>query len=687
MRRPLALFSCLLGMAPVALTVAAAERGFEVRDLVTLERVSDPRLSPDGDLLVYALRQTDMDGNRGINSLWALDPHADSPRPRRLTAEGESWNSPRFDQEGRLYASTGKSGSNQVWRLDLDGGEPVQITDYPLGVGTWGISRDGSHLAVSFDVFPDCDTLACTVQRKKEHGERKASGVLYDRLFVRHWDTWKDGTRSQLFVSRLGRDGKASGEPVRVSKGLNGDVPTKPFGGDGDFVFTAGGKSLIFVLRDADAALESTSTNLDLWQVPVDGSAAPINLTGDFPGSDSHPVISPDGWTLAWLSMARPGFEADRHRIMLRNLASGEVRELAADWDRSAGDLAFSADSKTLYVTANDVGQNPLFAIDVASGEVSKLTGDGYVAGFAIGESVTVVGLNNLAAPVDLYRLEGEGKAPTRLTSHNADKLAGIAFGAYEQFSFEGANDATVYAYVVKPWNFAEGKRYPVAFIIHGGPQGSMSNNFHYRWNPQTYAGAGYAVVFVDFHGSTGYGQAFTDSISQDWGGKPLVDLQKGWAAALAKYPWLDGDKACALGASYGGYMVNWIAGNWNEPWKCLVNHDGVFDTRAMGYETEELWFTEWENGGTPWEQPENHEKFNPALHVDKWRVPMLVVQGELDYRIPTTQSLATFTALQRKGIESQLLYFPDENHWVLKPANSVLWHDTVKAWLNRWLM
>jgi dipeptidyl aminopeptidase/acylaminoacyl peptidase len=274
------------------------------------------------------------------------------------------------------------------------------------------------------------------------------------------------------------------------------------------------------------------------------------------------------------------------------------------------------------------------------------------------------------------------------ITPSTQERLKDVAFGDFEQFDFKGAGGDTVHGYVVKPWNYVEGKKYPVAFLIHGGPQGSFGNGWSYRWNPQTYAGQGYAVVMIDFHGSTGYGQAFTDAISQDWGGKPLEDLQKGWAAAQKQYAFLDGANACALGASYGGYMINWIAGNWHTPasgaWKCLVNHDGVFDTRSMGYVTEELWFSEWENGGTPYEKPKNYEKFNPVNHIAEWRVPTLVVQGEKDYRVPVDQGLSTFTALQRKGIDSKLLYFPDENHWVLKPQNSILWHDTVNAWLKQ---
>jgi len=333
--------------------------------------------------------------------------------------------------------------------------------------------------------------------------------------------------------------------------------------------------------------------------------------------------------------------------------------------------------------------------VDIASGGVTKLIGDGSVSAFEIAGSgkagPTLAFARNSLKSGDQLFVGGLGGAPVRaITPSAGEMLKDVAFGQYEQFNFKGWNGDTVHGYVVKPWNYEEGKQYPVAFVIHGGPQGSFGNGWSYRWNPQTYAGQGYAVVTIDFHGSTGYGQAFTDAISQHWGDRPLEDLQKGWAAAQKQYPFLDGGNACALGASYGGYMVNWIAGNWHTPasgqWKCLVNHDGVFDQRAMGYATEELWFTEWEHGGTPYDVPKNYEKFNPVNHVKEWRVPMLVVQGQLDFRIPAEQGIATFTALQRKGIESKFLYFPDENHWVLKPQNSVQWHDTVNGWLKQHL-
>jgi dipeptidyl aminopeptidase/acylaminoacyl peptidase len=383
--------------------------------------------------------------------------------------------------------------------------------------------------------------------------------------------------------------------------------------------------------------------------------------------------------------MKRPGFEADRFAIMAMDLATGKTREVAPRLDNSAESLAISDDGKTLFTTTQDTGEMPLFAIDIANGEAALVARDGSVREFAVAGNQVLFTRDRLDSPAQLFLSDASGRSARQISVNNREAMDKTAWGAFEQFTFIGWNDQTVHGYVVKPANYVEGRKYPVAFLIHGGPQGSFSNGWSYRWNPQTYAGQGFAVIMIDFHGSTGYGQAFTDAISGHWGDRPLEDLQKGYAHALKKYRFLDSNRACALGASYGGYMVNWIAGNWPEPWKCLVNHDGVFDTRMMGYATEELWFTEWENGGTPFDVPQNYEKFNPVNHVAKWRVPMLVVQGELDYRIPPEQGIATFTALQRKGIESQLLLFPDENHWVLKPQNSILWHDTVNSWLKRW--
>jgi len=382
--------------------------------------------------------------------------------------------------------------------------------------------------------------------------------------------------------------------------------------------------------------------------------------------------------------MKRPGFEADRFGLMAMDVATGKTREIAPKWDRSAGEIVLSGDGSLIYTSADDMGEHRLFAVDIATGKAEVVVDGGSIGSPGIAGTTLAYTKNSLKSGDQIVVAAFDGANPREITPSAGEMLPDVAFGDYEQFQFKGWNNETVHGYVVKPYNYQEGKRYPVAFLIHGGPQGSFGNGWSYRWNPQTYAGQGYAVVMIDFHGSTGYGQAFTDAISQHWGDRPLEDLQKGWAAAQKQYPFLNGDKACALGASYGGFMVNWIAGNWNEPWKCLVNHDGVFDQRMMGYATEELWFTEWEQGGTPYEKAANYEKFNPVNHVSDWKKPILIVHGQLDYRIPVEQGLAAFTAAQRQGIESKFLYFPDENHWVLKPQNSVQWHDTVNGWLKQ---
>jgi dipeptidyl aminopeptidase/acylaminoacyl peptidase len=384
--------------------------------------------------------------------------------------------------------------------------------------------------------------------------------------------------------------------------------------------------------------------------------------------------------------MKRPGFEADRFGLMAMDLATGATHEIDPEWDRVADGITLSADGKSIYTTAEDIGKRSLFAVAIADGKVTRIAEGGDIGGFALQGDSLVIARDTLTSPTQLFASKADGSGLHQVTKNNQAVLDQIAMGAPEQFSFTGAKGDIVHGYVVKPWNYQEGKKYPVAFLIHGGPQGSFGDHFHYRWNPQTYAGQGYAVVMIDFHGSTGYGQDFTDAISGDWGGAPLEDLKKGWSSALEKYSFLNGDRACALGASYGGFMAYWIAGVWNQPWKCIVAHDGVFDSRMMGYSTEELWFDEWENKGTPYGNPENYERFNPVNHVKDWKVPMLVVHSQLDYRIPIEQGIAAFTALQRKGIDSQFLTFPDENHWVLRPQNSVLWHDTVNGWLKKYI-
>ena len=665
-------------------TSALAERGFQVRDLATLDRYSSPTLSHDGRKLVFAKRVVDYDANKASTSLWIEDLFArDAAPPVQLTPKGWNVNSPAFSPDNRtVYFLSAKSGSSQLYAMPAAGGAPKQLTAFPVDVDAFLLSPDGQRVAIAAGAFAECGSdLACTKNKLDGDGKSKASGVVHDHLFIRHWDTWADGRINRLFVVSL--DGKdAAKTATLVGSDLIADVPSKPFGDMTDVAWAPDGKSLVASARLSNGD-EPHSTNFDLYRFNADGSGTAKNLTAANPAWDATPVFSADGRTLYYRAMKRPGFEADRMALMAMDLATGAAHEIDPKWDRSANGITVSEDGKTIYTTAENMGEQPLFAVDIATGGVTEVVGDGTVSAFDLQSGTLAFSRNSMKTGDELFTGGIDGAPVRAITPSAGEMLPDVKFGDYEQFHFKGWNGDTVYGYVVKPWNYQEGKTYPVAFLIHGGPQGSFGNGWSYRWNPQTYAGQGYAVVMVDFHGSTGYGQAFEDAISQHWGDRPLEDLQKGWKAALTQYPFLDGDKACALGASYGGFMAYWIAGNWQQPWKCIVAHDGVFDNRMMGYATEELWFSEWENGGTPWANPEGYEKFNPIRHVKDWTVPMLVVHSQLDYRIPVEQGIAAFTALQRKGIESKFLYFPDENHWVLKPQNSVMWHDTVNAWLK----
>ncbi len=664
---------------------AAEKSPFSVDDLVRLDRVSDPQVSPDGRYVVFTVRETDMEANKGRTDLWLLDLDADKPEPRKLTQHEANDSNGRWSSDGaNIFFLSTRSESSQVWRLTLAGGEAMQVTRFPVDVNALKVAPKGARLLVSMEVYPDCKDLDCTSKRLEENAKALVKGQAHERLFVRHWDTWKDGRSAQLFAVNLDEAGTVTGAPVGLTARLDADVPSKPMSGDEEFNFSPDGTRIVFAAR-IKGKDEPWSTNFDVYEAAADGSGEPRNLTADNPAWDTQPMFSSDGRSLAWIAMERPKFEADRFRLVLKDLKTGEVRHLTKEWDRSIDHFSFSPDSRRVLATTDHLGQHALWSIDARNGKPTLYQPSGQVTDFSVGPQQIVFGLAGLNAPVDLFGVNLGGGRSHRLTHFNAARLNERALGAFEQFTFAGWNDETVHGYVMKPALYEEGRKYPLAFIVHGGPQVSYGNQWSYRWNPQVYAGAGYGVVFIDFHGSPGYGQAFTDSISGDWGGKPLEDLRKGLAAALEKYSWLDAEHACALGASYGGFMMNWIAGNWAERFRCLVNHAGIFDNRGMYYQTEELWFEEWENGGPQFEKPENYEKHNPVNHVTSWRAPMLVIHGQLDFRVPYAQGLSAFAALQRREIDSRLLIFPDENHWILKPHNSLQWHREVLGWLEKW--
>jgi dipeptidyl aminopeptidase/acylaminoacyl peptidase len=660
----------------------SAPTAFTPQDLVRLERVSDVAVSPDGRRVVYGERSTDMEANKGRTGLFMLDTGKRGAAPQRLTDGDVNAGSAEWSSDGRfIYFLSNRSGSSQVWRA-MPGAEPTQVTRLPLDVGSFHVAPAGGRLVVSLEVFIDCPDLGCTTRRLEARSKDKATGVAYDQLFIRHWDTWSDGRRAQLFALTLNEDGTTPAMPILISGGI-GDVPGKPFGGREDFAFSPNGARLTFAARAV--AGEPWSTNFDLYEVVLGDSSAPRNLTADNQAWDAQPAYSPDGTQLAYLAMDRPGFEADRFHLVLLDVRTGTKRHLTQGWDRSIANFAWSRDGRTLFATADHLGQRPLWSIDVKSGRATQLTLAGEVESFSVGTAALVYSASSLGSPADLYSIGTHGGTAARLTQVNQPLLSERSLGEYEQFSFGGWNHENVFGYVMKPVDFKPGQKYPIAFVVHGGPQGSFGNSWSYRWNAQAFAAAGYAVVFIDFHGSTGYGQAFTDSISGDWGGKPLVDLQQGFNAALKLFPWLDGDRACALGASYGGYMMNWIAGRWPDRFRCIVSHDGIFDLRSMYYSTDELWFAEHEFGGPEFQNSGGYAKFNPADFVTRWKTPMLVIHGGQDFRVPDAQGIGTFTALQRQGVPSRFLYFPNENHWVLKPADSEQWYAAVLEWMGRW--
>jgi len=667
-----------IAVAAAALSaVPLAARPMTATDMHMMHRLGAPSISPDGKTAIFTVSDTDLKANKRKNTLYSLDLTLEGARPVPVAGIGDGHDAV-FGPDGAVWFLRPVAEQDQLFRMPL-GGKAVQVSTLKGDISGFKISADGSRLVLFADRSTRCTDFACADVTDKDLG---GSARAYDQLFVRHWDTWSSGdTRSRVFAFPIVK-GRVTGKGAVVSGNLVGDSPSKPFGGGEEIAVSPDGKMVYFALREA-GRIEPTSTNLDIFAAPADGSAQPTNLTAGNRGTDTFPTLSPDGRTLAYVSMARAGYESDRQVIHLIDLPTGHILPVAQDFDRSVGSLAWAPDGKSLIVTAGDTLEEPVFRVDLPSGKVTRLTKDGHFGNVSVASNGAIYAtMNSIMAPDDLYRIGDAGKL-AQLTNVNAALLAQLDPVTLNKFNFKGANNDTVWGWTVKP---VRNTTLPIAFLVHGGPQGSFSNSWSYRWNPRLFASGGYAAVSVDFHGSTGYGQAFTDSIRNNWGGWPLEDLKKGLKYATDHDPQLQADNACALGASYGGYMMNWIEGQWPDRFKCIVQHDGIFDARAMAYETEELWFDEWEHGGKAYyEDPAAYERWNPVNYVARWKTPMLVITGEKDYRIPYTQGLATFTALQRRNIPSRLIVWPDENHWVLKPQNSIRWYDEVFNWMNYW--
>ena len=671
----------LVVLAVLAAGAPAQAKGLTIDDMLAMRRVSEPVVSPDGKQLAFSVRDTDVEANRGRTDVWLAA--SDGSSVKQLTTHPDNDSDPQWSADGAwIYFASSRSGSSQVWRIRPGGGEAEQVTKLATEINGFKLFPDGKHVLVAVDVWPEARSIAESAKRDDERAKSKVKMRAYNQLMFRHWNEWEDGKFSHLFVWTAPEAGGKADEARDLTPGLATDTPVKPFGGMDEISIAPDGKTVAFAARVAGRE-DAWRTSTDVFVVATDGRSKPVDLTTDNPAYDNGATFSPDGKSLALRMMKRPGFESDRERIAIVDMASRKLRVVTEGWDHSAGALAWSADGRTIFTESDNVGNHSVFAIDVASG-AAKLVVDKGTNGSPrpAGDRIVFV-RDTLKQPAELYSAKPDGSDLRQITHFNDARAKAITWGDYEQFAFKGAKGDTVHGYVIKPAGGTGGKA-PVAFLIHGGPQGSFGDHFHYRWNPEVYAGHGYAVVMVDFHGSTGYGQAFTDAISGDWGGAPYDDLMMGLDAALDKYSWLDKSRMVALGASYGGFMINWVNGH-TDRFKALICHDGNLDERLAYYNTEELWFPEWEHGGLPWDKPEGYTKHNPIDFVKNWKTPTLVIHGGMDYRVVDTQGMATFTALQRKGVPSRFLYFPDEGHWVLKPQNTKVWHDEVLAWMDTW--
>jgi dipeptidyl aminopeptidase/acylaminoacyl peptidase len=570
----------------------------------------------------------------------------------------------------------------QIYLISPQGGTETKVTSLSTGADNEKWSPDGRWLAFTSSVYPDCADDACNKARDEAAQKSPVKARIYDHLLYRHWTHWSDGKRSHLFVISAG-----GGDPRDLTGGGDYDVPPDERGDASDFAFSPDSKELCFTaVTDRP---EATSTNGDLFLVPL-ASGTPRRITTN-PGFDGHPAYSPDSRYIAYHSQKTAGYESDRWRLMLFNRATGRHTELSGSFDRSMDQIAWSADSQRIYFTAENETEKPVYEIAAAEDSVPRdwlkdtynenlsFSGDG--SRFAVLRS-------SLTMPAEIFTGETSSGAAQQLTRQNAARLASLDLNPPESFWFEGAGGARVQGLLIRPPHFDGAKKYPVLFLIHGGPQGAWTDDWGYRWNEELFSAPGYVSVMVNPRGSTGYGQKFTDEIADDWGGRAYEDLMKGLDYVLAHYSFADSSRVAAAGGSFGGYMIDWIATHTGR-FKALISHAGVYDQPSMYGGTEELWFAEHDMRGTPWTNPESYHRWSPSSYageLGKYKTPTLIICGEGDYRVPYTQSLQFFTALQRQGIQSKLVVFPDEGHWILKPQDSQFWFKTFFEWLAAYL-
>jgi len=647
-------------------------------DLMKVQRISDPQVSPDGKWVAYVQGVVDLEANKTARHIWLIP--TEGGEPRQLTRGDGSDTRPRWSPDGKSLAfiST-RGGKSQVWIIPVGGGEARQVTSISTEADGVVWASKGDALLFTAKVHPDCADDDCNRKRLEEREKSKVKAQIIDELLFRHWDEYRDGKYTHLFVV------SAQGGKARDLTPGAVDSPTFFLSGPDGYAISPDGTEVCFTSNRPGGSRTAWSTNNDLYVVPASGGEAK-QITKDNPGSDASPQYSPDGRYIAYTSQARDGYESDLLRLRVYDRQTGKVKDLTPGFDQWVGSFAWASDSDTIYFNAPERGRQPIFKTSMSRPKVERVL-EGMSEDFQITPDGKwlIFTRSSLTRPSEVYRVAIAGGTPTQLTQANNALMAELDLNAVEDVTTTGALGAQIHSLLVKPPGFDASRKYPAIVLVHGGPQSAWDDAWGYRWNAQMFAAHGYVVIMTNFHGSTGYGQTFVEQISGDWGGACYQDVMVE-TDYLESLPYVDKTRIGAAGASFGGYMINWIAGHTNR-FKALVSHDGVYDSRSMYAETEELWFDEWEHGGMPWEKREAYEKSSTSNHVQNIQTPMLIVHGELDYRVPVGQGIQIFQSLQRRGIPSRFLYFPDEGHWVNKPQNSQLWYRTVLAWLDKYLM
>ena len=675
------MFRRLVLLLALAALAFAQKRPFDVNAMMELKRIADPQISPDGRWVTFTVQTVDLAANRKPQQIWIMPgPDTTPGAPRQITRDGEANQRARWSPDSRRIAYiSDRSGSSQIWLMDPDGGNPKQVTNLSTEADGVTFAGDGKNLVFTSQVYPECGADdACNKRNLDAEKASKTRARIYTELLYRHWTAWQGKRRSHLLVVPVG-----GGAPKDLTPGTN-DVPPFSLGGPDDYDVAPDGQEVCYSMN-ADP-VPATSTNADLYVVSIKGGNS-VKITST-PGADSSPRYSPDGKYVAWRAQFRAGYESDRWRLMVLERSNGKVTNLTENLDRWVNSFAWAPDSARLFFTTNDRGRQAIQLIAITGGSTRQpVSGDSELDDMQLtrdGKTMVYTEQTGVS-PTEIFRVSSSGGTPVATTHLNDQVLNSHQLTPLEEFWVNAPDGSRVQSFVIKPYGFQEGRKYPVLMLIHGGPQGFWGHSWSYRWNAQVFAAAGYLVVMPNPRGSTGYGQKFIDEINGDWGGKPFDDIMAATDHVAAEVPYADASLMVAAGASYGGYMIDWILGH-TQRFKALVTHDGVYDLVSEFGATEELWFPLWEYGGAPWDKPDDYTKYSPSHYVTDFHTPTLVVHGEQDFRVPYTQGLQLFTALQLQKVPSKLLLFPDEGHWVLKPQNSLLWYKTVIDWLDSWV-